>query len=224
LRQKPKAKNVICYPKTKKRFLLLTKKKLGESRMSELELMLAARFPLIYIVSPEEEIAEEELLSVARSRSSQIYFYDFARGWSDKQGADKGNIMAALSRVAKASGDQPALFVMKDLSTLIAPGSNGQISQSQLPVVREIKNLAREMSRDRRCFVILSDQLRLPLELREETTIVDFSLPSIDGISELVDRLVGNKLKVSDEDREKLLKACQGLTRCRISRVLARAC
>jgi AAA+ superfamily predicted ATPase len=190
--------------------------------MSELELMLAARFPLIYMVAPEEEIAEEELLSVARSRSSQIYFYDFARGWSDKAGQDKGNIMAALSRVAKSPSDVPSLFVMKDLGTLIAPGSNGQISQSQLPIVREVKNLAREMSRDRRCLVILSEQLRLPIELREETTVMDISLPSIDGISELVDRLVGKKLKVSDEDREKLLKACQGLTRCRISRVLAK--
>jgi ATP-dependent 26S proteasome regulatory subunit len=190
--------------------------------MSELELMLAARFPLIYMVAPEEEIAEEELLSVARSRSSQIYFYDFARGWSDKAGQDKGNIMAALSRVAKSPSDVPSLFVMKDLGTLIAPGSNGQISQSQLPIVREVKNLAREMSRDRRCLVILSEQLRLPIELREETTVVDISLPSIDDISELVDRLVGKKLKVSDEDREKLLKACQGLTRCRISRVLAK--
>jgi SpoVK/Ycf46/Vps4 family AAA+-type ATPase len=190
--------------------------------MKELELMLAARFPLIYMVAPEEEIAEEYLLEVASSRKSQIYFYDFARGWSDKQGADKGNIMAALSRVAKAPGDQPTLFVMKDLGTLIAPGSNGQISQSQLPVVREIKNLAREMSRDRRALIILSDQLRLPLELREETTIVDISLPSIEDISELVDKLVGKKLKVSGESREQLLKACQGLTRCRISRVLAK--
>jgi ATP-dependent 26S proteasome regulatory subunit len=200
---------------------LIRVKKLGVLKMSELELMLAARFPLIYMVAPEEEIVEEELLSVAQSRSSQIYFYDFARGWSDKAGADKGNIMAALSRVAKAPSDVPSLFVMKDLGTLIAPGTNNQISQSQLPIVREVKNLAREMSRDRRTLVILSEQLRLPLELREETTVVDISLPSISEISELVDRLVGKKLKVSGDDREQLLKACQGLTRCRISRVLA---
>lgn len=47
--------------------------------MGELELMLAARFPLIYVVSAEEEPAEEELLNVAKSRKSQIYFWDFAR-------------------------------------------------------------------------------------------------------------------------------------------------
>ncbi|GDZ95133.1 ATPase, AAA family protein [Planktothrix agardhii CCAP 1459/11A] len=189
--------------------------------MGELELMLAARFPLIYMVSQEEEPAEEELLNVAKSRKSQIYFWDFARGWSDNN-ADKGQPMGALTRIAKSPKDQPTIFVLKDLGCLIAPGSNNQINPGQLPLVREIKNLAREMSRDRRCLVILSDQLRLPTELREETTIVDFDLPSIEEISLLVNNLVGTKLKISPDGKEQLLKACLGLTRCRITRVLAK--
>ena len=189
--------------------------------MGELELMLAARFPLIYMVSQEEEPAEAELLNVAKSRKSQIYFWDFSRGWSDNN-ADKGQPMGALTRIAKSPKDQPTIFVLKDLGCLIAPGSNNQINPGQLPLVREIKNLAREMSRDRRCLVILSDQLRLPTELREETTIVDFDLPSIEEISLLVNNLVGTKLKVSPDEREQLLKALTGLTRCRIARVLAK--
>jgi ATP-dependent 26S proteasome regulatory subunit len=189
---------------------------------SELELMLAARYPLLYVVTPEEEIAEEELLAVAGARKSQIYFWDFARGWGDKDGADKGNPMNALARVGKAPGEQPALFVLKDLATLISPNGNGQTTPAQLPLVREIKNLAREMARDRRTLVLLSDQLRLPVELREETTIVDFSLPAPREISKLIDELVGKKLKLSDEGREQLVKACQGLSRCRIARVLAK--
>jgi SpoVK/Ycf46/Vps4 family AAA+-type ATPase len=128
----------------------------------------------------------------------------------------------ALTRIAKSPKDQPTIFVLKDLGCLIAPGSNNQINPGQLPLVREIKNLAREMSRDRRCLVILSDQLRLPTELREETTIVDFDLPSIEEISLLVNNLVGTKLKVSPDEREQLLKALTGLTRCRIARVLAK--
>ncbi|MGB7709281.1 MAG: AAA family ATPase [Microcoleus sp.] len=188
---------------------------------NEIQLMLSARFPLLWVVSPEEETAEETLCTVAIAKKAQIYFWDFARGFSDS-GAAKGNPMQALDRVVKAPSEVPALFVMKDLATLIAPGANGQISSGQLPIVREIKNLAREMARDRRMLVIMSDQLRLPAELREETTVVDFALPSIEEISELVSRLVGNKIKLVGEAREQLLKACQGLTRCRIARVLAK--
>jgi len=206
---------------------------MSSSIKSELELMLTARYPLLYVVSAEEEVAEEALLEVAQTRKSQIYFWDFARGWSDREGADKGNPMAALSRVGKASADVGSIFVLKDVATLIAPGASSsgrsQIVSGQLPIVREMKNLAREMARDglrpaslRRCLVLMSEQLRLPIELREETTVVDFSLPSIEEISEQVNLLVGKKLKLAGLEKEQLLKACQGLTRCRIARVLAK--
>ena len=48
------------------------------------------------------------------------------------------------------------------------------------------------------------------------------SLPTIDEISKLIDRLVGKEIKLNAEQRQQLTKACQGLTRCRISRVLAK--
>lgn len=184
--------------------------------------MLAARFPLLYIVAPEEETVEEELLEVAKSRKSQVYLWDFSRGWLDQDGANKGDPMGAMARVAKATPNQAALFILKDISTLIAPGANGSISPAQLPIVREIKNLAREMSRDRRCLILLSNQLRLPSELREEATVIDFGLPTLDDIKSQVEQLVGKKFKLTGEDAQQLFKACQGLTRCRISRVLAK--
>ena len=188
----------------------------------EIQLMLMARFPLLWVVSPEEETAEEILCDVAKAKEGQIYFWDFARGWTDS-GTSKGNPMQALERISKApTMEQVTVFVMKDIATLIAPGANGQIASNQLAIVRELKNLAKQIARDRRCLVILSDQLRIPQELREEITVVDISLPTIDEISKLIDRLVGKEIKLNAEQRQQLTKACQGLTRCRISRVLAK--
>ncbi|MEG4166511.1 MULTISPECIES: AAA family ATPase [unclassified Microcoleus] len=188
----------------------------------EIQLMLMARFPLLWVVSPEEETAEEILCDIAKAKEGQIYFWDFARGWTDS-GTSKGNPMQALERISKAPAmEQVTLFVMKDIATLIAPGANGQIASNQLAIVRELKNLAVSIARDRRCLVILSDQLRLPQELREEITVVDVSLPGIEEISKLIDRLVGKNIKLNPEQRQQLTKACQGLTRCRISRVLAK--
>ena len=194
--------------------------KVTETEKSELELMLSARFPLIYVVSPEEEIAEQELIVLCQSRKSQIYFWDYARGWTE-DGQAKGNPMSALDRVGKASANQSAIFILKDIATLIAPCANG-ITPAQLPLVREIKNLARDISRDRRTLVLLTDQLRLPAELREETTIIDFSLPDTDEIYDLISKLVGSKIKLDNPGYEQLVKGCQGLSRCRISRVLAK--
>ncbi|MEG4500654.1 AAA family ATPase [Microcoleus sp. F10-C6] len=188
----------------------------------EIQLMLMARFPLLWVVSPEEETAEEILCDIAKAKEGQIYFWDFARGWTDS-GTSKGNPMQALERISKAPAmEQVTLFVMKDIATLIAPGANGQIASNQLAIVRELKNLAVTIARDRRCLVILSDQLRIPQELREEITVVDVSLPGIEEISKLIDRLVGKNIKLNPEQRQQLTKACQGLTRCRIARVLAK--
>ncbi|MDK2408427.1 AAA family ATPase [Aphanizomenon sp. PH219] len=195
--------------------------KVTETEKSELELMLSARFPLIYVVSPEEEIAELELIVIAQSRKSQIYFWDYARGWSE-DGQGKGNPMDALGRVAKLSANQSTIFVLKDVASLIAPTGNGQITPAQLPLIREIKNLARDISRDKRTLLLLTHELRLPVELREESTVIDFALPDTDEIYDLISKLVGSKIKLDDPGYEQLVKACQGLSRCRISRVLAK--
>jgi hypothetical protein len=189
---------------------------------TQIQLMLLARFPLIWVVSPEEEPAEEILCNVVKVEKGQIYFWDFARGWTDN-GTAKGNPMQALERISKAPAmEQVTVFVMKDLGTLIAPGANGQIAVNQLAIVRELKNLAKEIARDRRCLVILSDQLKIPQELRQETTVIDIPLPSIEEISTLIDRLVKNNIKLNLEERQQFMKACQGLTRNRIARVLAK--
>lgn len=150
---------------------------------NEIQLMLSARFPLLWVVSPEEETAEEALCAVAIAKKAQIYFWDFARGFSDS-GAAKGNPMQALDRVSKGSPEVPAIFVMKDLATLIAPGANGQISPSQLPIAREIKNLAREIARDRRT---------------RQRTVADIPNYSIDRHEKLIDTIAdetGNLSKI----------------------------
>jgi hypothetical protein len=181
-------------------------------KKKEIQQMLLAQFPLLWVVSPEEEPAEEILCDVVKGKEGQIYFWDFARGWTDS-GTAKGNSMQALERISKAPAmEQITVFVMKDLATLIAPGANGQIVSNQLAIVRELKNLAWQIARDRRCLVILWAQLRLPQELREETTVVDISLPSIEEISKSIDRLVGKNIKLNPEQRQQLVKACHGLT------------
>lgn len=189
---------------------------------SELEIALAARYPLLYLVGVEESLLEEEVIGAAQSRKSATYFWDMARGWSDKEGADKGNPMAALDRVRKAPGSQAAIFVFKDLASLITPSSSG-ISSGQVPLVRELKNLAVECARDRRCVVLLSHELRLPEQLKQEISVIEYNLPTPAEISGILDELVGKKLKLIGAERERLVKACQGLTRVKLSRVLAKS-
>ncbi|WP_305082418.1 AAA family ATPase [Oxynema sp. CENA135] len=188
--------------------------------ISRLDLMIRARYPLLYIVAVEEEPVEEVLAQVAkRLDRRQLLWWDLVRGWSDN-GSAKGSVMAALDRVAKAPPQDNTLFVLRDLHPIL---KNPHVS-SNTPVVRELRNLTRELKRSRKTAILTSHELAIPEELREEVTVIDFPLPNEREIDYLLSRLVSpDKLKLSPVAREQLVKACQGLSRARIQRVLALA-
>jgi hypothetical protein len=82
--------------------------------VQQLDLMLRARYPLLYIVAVEEEPVEEVLLEVSMMSQPErkLLLWDIVRGWDDNA-ADKGSVMGALSRVAKASAQENTIFVLR---------------------------------------------------------------------------------------------------------------
>lgn len=193
-------------------------------QQEQLEIMLSARcYSLFWVVTPEEETADELLALTAAATGRQIYFWNISRGWSDLSGAGtaKGNPMQALDRVEKAPSEVSAIFVFRDLAALIAP-KNGGTPANQLPIVRELKNLASEAASDRRTLVLLSHETSIPVELREEATVVDLGYPDPKEIANIIDTLVAKKIKLTPDQKEQLIRSCQGLTQIRIRRILAK--
>jgi SpoVK/Ycf46/Vps4 family AAA+-type ATPase len=189
----------------------------SESLTPQLDLMIRARYPLIYIVSVEEDPVEEVLDSVAKSMQPlrKLVFWDIVRGWSDNT-SDRGSVMAALARIAKSTEEM--IFVIRDLHPVL----KNPHSDKNAPVIRELKNLAKELKRTRKTIILTSHTLELPSELKEEVTVIDFPLPNVAEINYLIERMVApENLKVAGLGREQLVKACQGLSRSRIHRVLA---
>jgi len=204
--------------------LPLIKSRVYKTLIEQFDLLLRAKYPLIYIVTAEEEPVEEILTEVAlqSSPSRRILFWDIARGWSDNN-ADKGSVMAALSRIAqrdKATKDgDNVLYVLRDLHPILKYPH----SERHIPMIRELKNLARDLKRDRRTIALTSHTLEIPAELTEEVTAIDFPLPAIAEIEYLIkQKISSNKLNLSNLAWEQLVKACQGLSRTRIQRVLAK--
>ncbi|WP_375335958.1 AAA family ATPase [Microcoleus sp. FACHB-831] len=190
--------------------------------VNKLDLMIRAHYPLLYIVSVEEEPVEDVLLDVAGRIGAErkILMWDIVRGWDDN-GADKGSIMGALLRIRSDTKD-PTIFVLRDLHPILK--MHYPYSDKHSPVVRELRTLARELKRSRKTLIILSHALELPADLMEEVTVVDFPLPNVEEINYLISQLVvPEKLKITGLAREQLIKACQGLSRARIQRVLAKA-
>lgn len=197
--------------------------------IEQIDLMMRARYPLLYIVTAEEEPLEQVLYAVAAQSTPtrRIIFWDMVRGWSDN-GADKGSPMSALLRIGRPEDPHNpkdfdnAIFVMRDLHPYLK--LHYPISDKHSSIVRELTSLMRELKRDRKTLILTSYILEIPPELSEEVTVIDFPLPNAPEISSLIRRLViPEKLKVTGLAWEQLVKACQGLSRARIQRVLAKA-
>jgi len=192
-----------------------------EGLVKELDLMLRARYPLLYIVAVEEEPIEEIFFVLANlsQPKRQVLLWDIVRGWDDN-GADKGSAMAALGRISKADKQENTIYVLRDLHFILKSPQ----SDRNAPVIREIKNLAKELKRSRKTLILTSHALEIPEEFKEEVTVIDFPLPDAKEIDYLIAQLVvPEKLKIQGLAREQLIKACQGLSRARIQRVLAKA-
>ncbi|MGV0025665.1 AAA family ATPase [Phormidesmis priestleyi] len=192
-----------------------------QALIEQIDLMIRARYPLLYIVAVEEEPVEAVLQQVATQSQPDrlLLLWDIVRGWSDN-GADKGTVMAALSRIGKASLEDTTIYVLRDLHPMLKAST----SDKNAPVVRELKNLMRELKRSRNTIVLLSHTLELPAELAEQVTVIDFPLPIAAEIDHLIAELVApENLKLTELAREQLVKACQGLSRSRIQQVLAKA-
>ncbi|MEB3827724.1 AAA family ATPase [Phormidium sp. CCY1219] len=183
--------------------------------------MIRARYPLLYLVAVEEEPVEVVLHNVAHLSTPQrkVFFWDIVRGWQDNNAA-KGSVMAALDRIAKAPPQEYAIFVLRDLHPILKHSA----SEKNMPIIRELRNLTRELKRSRKTLILTAHTLEIPPELREEITIIDFPLPDINEINYLISQFVKpEKLNINGLAREQLVKACQGLSRTRIQRVLAKA-
>jgi SpoVK/Ycf46/Vps4 family AAA+-type ATPase len=198
-----------------------SKEKLHGPLMAQLNLMIRARYPLLYVVTAEEEQVEEIIEKVANLSDPprRVLIWEIVRGWNDNK-SGKGSAMAALNRVASTERNQNTIFVLKDLHFIL----KYPLNERYAPVIRELKNLTRELKRDRNILILTSHALEVPPELSEEVTVIDFPLPGVEEINALIEKLVKpEKLKVTGLAREQLVKACQGLSRSRIMRVLALA-
>ncbi|MCZ0899016.1 AAA family ATPase, partial [Microcoleus sp. HI-ES] len=193
-----------------------------EALVKRLDLMIRARYSLLYIVSAEEEPVEAVIAQVALqvTPARRVLFWDLVRGWEDN-GSGKGSVMAALDRVSKTAVEEYTIFVLRDLHPIL----KYPYTEKNAAVVRELRNLTRELKRSKKTIVLTSHTLELPEELKEEVTVIDFPLPNVQEIDSLISHVVEKpqQLQVSGLAREQLVKACQGLSRARIGRVLAKA-
>ena len=184
----------------------------------EIETLIRARYPLLYIVSAEEARMQELLVDIAQRRQKRVFEWSVSTGvvpagtsiQSQKhRNAPTRDPLLALDQVIDQV--EPALFVFKDFHPFLAKSNHA--------VVRKLKEIALQLKNSLKTIILVSPVLEIPVELEKEITVLNFPLPAREDLSALLDKIVEDlkqvkqvKIELDDAGRERLLQAALGLT------------
>jgi hypothetical protein len=184
----------------------------------ELNLLLKARYPIIYISTFEENRLEYTIRKTIKTNSNKaIYTWDFVEGYktniNNPRFAAK-NPLQALELVEKLTPETPAIFILKDFNKFL----------SDISVSRKVKNLLNILKTQPKSLIILATEIEIPSELYDLITIIEFKLPTSQEIKIELVRLFNSLNKSYDlEFLEILIRSCQGLSIEKIRRALSKS-
>ncbi|MDM8532263.1 AAA family ATPase [Anaerolineales bacterium HSG25] len=201
-------------------------------RVDELNTLTRAKYPIIYIVSWEERRIEDMLRQVAIDRRKKLYGWTLTNGIAPLDLMEQQTIdpvtrdpLRALDFVAQSQ--EAAIFVLKDFHPFLDDSRGGP---DHPIIIRRLRDITNDLKSSRKTLVLLSPTLRFPTDLEKETTVLDYSLPTVDELAVSLDRVVhsareiaGVKLKMSHEERERVLNASRGLTCLEAENVFAKS-
>jgi ATP-dependent 26S proteasome regulatory subunit len=187
----------------------------------ELETLIRARYPLVYVVSWEEKRVEEALRAISTNRGKRMFVWTVTQGLVNSPTArDKATRapLAALDFIE--SSNDPAVFVLKDFHAFI----------TDTEITRRLRDLTYALKTSYKTVIILAPTLKLPPELEKEVTVVDYALPSLEDLDRLLENIIqsvkNNKqidTQLAPDQREHLLEAALGLTANEAENVFARS-
>jgi SpoVK/Ycf46/Vps4 family AAA+-type ATPase len=194
---------------------------------TELETLIRARYPILYIVSSEELRAESVIIEVAKKRQKKVFEWSCSTGivpagtsiqsQKNRSTATK-EPLAALDQVIEQV--EPALFVFKDLHPFL--------TKNNFAIIRKLKEIALHLKNSYKTILLVSPVLEIPAELEKEITVLNYPLPNRDDLNALLDKISADvthlkvKVELDDEGRERLLQAALGLTLAEAENVFAK--
>jgi SpoVK/Ycf46/Vps4 family AAA+-type ATPase len=185
---------------------------------AELEILVRARYPILYIISSEEMRVQEDVIEVARRRQKKVFEWSCSTGivaagasiQSQKyRNAATRDPLMALDHVIDQV--EPALFIFKDFHPFLA--------RTNYAIVRKLKEIALHLKNSYKTIILVSPVMEIPAELEKEINVLNYPLPSREDLDALLDRIIVDMkqfkqvtIDLEPEGRERLLQAALGLT------------
>jgi len=185
---------------------------------TEIETLIRARYPILYVITSEEMRVQNLLVEIAAKRQKKIFEWTYSSGIvpagtsiqsnKSRNGSTK-DPLAALDQVIEQV--EPAIFLFKDFHPFL--------TRNNFAIIRKLKDIALHLKNSFKTIVLISPVMEIPAELDKEVTVINFPQPTREDLAEMLDRIVAEVqerkqigLDLDSEGRERLLQAALGLT------------
>ena len=188
----------------------------------DLNILIQARYPLVYLVTFEEERAEQTVAAVSQRLRPQRKFYtwtvtrgivEYGQPRNVPQHNSTSSPEAAIDWVMRQQ--EPGIYVFKDLHPF----------KDSPAVTRCLRDAIASFKGTQKTIVLMSPVQEVPIELEKEVVVLDYALPTMAELNQVLshelDATKGSR--ISTDVREKLLKAALGLTRDEAEKVYRKA-
>jgi len=178
----------------------------------EIDDLIRARYPLMYVISTEESRVEEALTVICKNRKRRFVTWSCTEGFVGGEGDTFNDIrdpLRALEHIARYENN--ALFVLRDFHPYLVDPT----------IARRLRDLNKEfkVGKFRKHVLLLSPVFKLPSELEKEVSIIDFSLPNRREINDIALRVLKSvpddlckQVRTDTDYRERVVEAALGLT------------
>ncbi len=188
------------------------------SPQDELEVLIRARYPIIYVVSWEEERVERCLRKIADARNKRLNLWTITEGLvragtepSRGKGNNSTDPLVALDAVIEQV--EPAIYLFKDFHPFLTN------ERCNLAILRRLRDVAHHLRDTYKTIVIVAPVLQIAPDLSKDVTVLEFGLPQLSDYAALLDRIIDDvkdspqvRIDLDAEARERLLNAARGLT------------
>jgi AAA+ superfamily predicted ATPase len=189
----------------------------------ELDIYMRARYPLLWVVTPEEVRALDEIDALAREHRKRVLVWTNTTGVTNPAIPGKGDLskrdpLGVLNAIIEDG--EPTIWVLCDFHPYLKDAA----------VVRRLRETAGALKPTHKTVILLGSVLRIPPELEKDVTVVDFALPSAPQIAQMLDRICAEisrsgriEVGLDKRQRERLVQACLGLTESEAENAIAKA-
>src|ERR1700722_13703968 len=149
---------------------------------TDLETLIRARYPILYILSSEEMRVQNVIVEIARKRQKKVLEWSCSTGMvpagtsiqsqKSRNPATK-DPLAALDQVIEQV--EPALYIFKDFHPFL--------TRNNYAIVRKLKEIALHLKNSYKTILLVSPVMEIPTELEKEITLLNYPLPSREDLN-----------------------------------------